>query len=218
MQDENLAFLARELWDLGVAVGRVIIVPDDIGEIARGVRELADTYDWVLTTGGIGPTHDDVTIDGVAAAFGVNVVTDPRLEERIRSHCGAETTPAHLRMARAPEGATVEGGENGHWPTIRMGKVFVFPGVPVILRRKFRHLRELFRQGSFYRESRRFRAEEVELAPILESVVRTHSRVRVGSYPQADHVLITLEGSDRQAVEAATASLDELSAVLGGQP
>ncbi|MDQ7007401.1 MAG: molybdopterin-binding protein [Acidobacteriota bacterium] len=208
VQDENLRFLARELWELGVSVERAVMVGDDIEEIATTLSALADRHDWVFTTGGIGPTHDDLTIDAVARAFGVEVVTAPRLEQLIRARWGDRTTAAHLRMARVPRGAVLEGGDQPGWPTVRMENVVILPGVPAILRRKFQALRERFRCGRFHRRSVAYAAEEVDLAPILERVAAKHPAVRIGSYPQEDHVLITLEGRDDPQVQAAARTLE----------
>ena len=105
VRDENLARLAAALWERGVAVRRAVFLPDEVEEIAREVAAAAGSHDWVVTTGGIGPTHDDVTMEGVARAFGVPLVRHPGMEAAIRRTFGEGTTDVHLRMALAPEGA-----------------------------------------------------------------------------------------------------------------
>lgn len=214
VQDENLRFLARELWEVGVSVERAVVVGDDVQQIATALAELSAGHDWVFTTGGIGPTHDDRTIDAVARAFGVPVVLAPQLERLIRARWGDRATAAHLRMARVPQGATLEGADRLGWPTVRMRNVIILPGVPSILRHKFEALREIFRCGTFHRRSLTFAAEEVDLAPLLERIAAEHPTVRIGSYPQEDHVLITVEGRRDVEVEAATDALQRATTNL----
>src|SRR5438876_153397 len=108
VEDANVAVLARALRDLGVELRRVVMVQDDIPTIAREVKELAKTHDWLFTSGGVGPTHDDVTIEAVAEAFGVGVVTSPLMEKMLRDHYQERITDGHLRMALIPEGAALE--------------------------------------------------------------------------------------------------------------
>src|SRR5215468_4953649 len=101
----NLQVLARELRGLGVLLRRAVLILDDVEEIAREVRALGASHDVVFTSGGVGPTHDDLTIEGVARAFGVKVVVSPEIEEMIRRYYGNRVTEGHLLMARVPAGA-----------------------------------------------------------------------------------------------------------------
>src|SRR5207244_3714861 len=94
-------------------------------------------HDFVFTSGGVGPTHDDVTIPAVAKAFDRPLAHDARLERMIREHFGARTTDGHLRMSELPEGASLLASESIPWPVIRIANVFVMPGVPEIFRIKF---------------------------------------------------------------------------------
>src|SRR5271166_365751 len=108
VEEANVAVLARELRALGVLLSRVVVVLDDIDTIAGEVTELSRTHDWVFTSGGVGPTHDDVTIEAVAKAFGVRVVSSPEMEGMLRAHYKERCSEGHLRMALIPEGATLE--------------------------------------------------------------------------------------------------------------
>ena len=211
VRDENLPFLADALWSLGVRVERATMIRDEIPAIALAVREAVAGSDFVLTTGGIGPTHDDVTIAGVAEAFRVRVVRHADLAARIRRHLGREPDEAELRMADVPEGAELVGGTTT-WPTIRMRNVYVLPGIPSILQRKFDELRDEFRGSPFHRVSRAFRTSETELAPRLERLVEAFPELEIGSYPEQERVLVTIEGQDAQAVANAGERLDTLTA------
>ena len=208
VEDANLAFLAGELWSLGVRVRRAEVVRDEIDVIADAVRGLSSAHHHVLTTGGIGPTHDDVTIAGVARAFGRDVVLHPDLEGRIRAHFGADVQEAHLRMARAPAGARLVGGASG-WPTLLVENVIILPGVPSILRKKFIDLKSHFSGTPIHRAVLGLRSDESTLAPLLDALCRRFPEVEIGSYPEPERVLVTIEGCDRAAVEGALAALED---------
>lgn len=216
VRDENAPHLARELWDLGVPVRRMEFCRDDVDEIAGAVGRLAPAHTWLFTTGGIGPTHDDVTIQGVARAFGVGVIVHPTLEQLVRSYFGERLEPSHLRMAWAPEGADLEGGDSGAWPTVKMRNVYILPGVPSILQRKFARLRERFRRAPLHRRSLTFRSDEARLAPLLGAVARSFPGVEVGSYPGPDHVLVTFESADPDLVDEAVAAVERESRGIPG--
>src|SRR5436190_13573168 len=133
--DANAAHLCRELRELGVDVRRISVIPDEVDVIAAEVREFSARHDIVFTSGGVGPTHDDVTIEGVARAMGVPVVRHPVLVGLLERYYGGAVTEASLRMAEVPEGAELV-GQSLRFPTILMGNVYVLPGVPEIFRQK----------------------------------------------------------------------------------
>ncbi len=108
VEEANVAVLARALRPLGVLLRRVVVVMDDVDTIAREVTDLSTAHDWLFTSGGVGPTHDDVTIEAVAKAFGVKVVSSPEMEAMLRAHYSERCTDGHLRMALVPEGAALE--------------------------------------------------------------------------------------------------------------
>src|SRR5918999_883683 len=148
--DANAAYLCRELRALGVDVRRISVIPDDVELIAREIAAFSADFDVVFTSGGVGPTHDDVTIEGAARAMGVAVVRDPTLVAMLRHYYGGALTEAHLKMAEIPEGAELLGDESVRFPTILMRNVYVLPGVPEIFRRKFDAIRERFRDAPFH--------------------------------------------------------------------
>jgi FAD synthetase len=110
VEEANARYLVRELRELGVRVARIEVVPDDADDIAASVRALSGRFDLVFSSGGVGPTHDDVTLPAIAAAFGMSMVTHPELERVLRTAFGDRLHPRDLRMARIPDGARLEYG------------------------------------------------------------------------------------------------------------
>ena len=219
VDEENARYLVRELRALGVAVGRIEVVPDVEDDIAASVRALAARFEVVFTSGGVGPTHDDVTLPAVAAAFGMDIVRHPELERLLRASFGERLHERDLRMADVPTGARLEYGGGGPgaagaraiWPVIVVRNVWVLPGVPTIFRRKFEAVRELFRATPIHGSAVYSREGEGAIAEVLDQVVAEFPGVQIGSYPHLDapdyRVKITVDGRDRAAVEAATALL-----------
>jgi molybdenum cofactor synthesis domain-containing protein len=208
--DANAAYLCRELRALGVDVRRIAVVPDEIGAIAPVIAEFSREWDIVFTSGGVGPTHDDVTIEGVARALGVPVVRHPRLVDLLRQYYGAQVNEAHLKMAEVPEGAELA-GESLRFPTIVAGNVYVLPGVPEIFRQKFEALRERFRDQPYHLKNVFVRIGEGVLAEYLNSLLREFPTLLLGSYPEFANpeyrVKITLESRDPACVEDALGAL-----------
>ena len=144
IQDANAAYLCRELRALGVDVRRIAVIPDEVGLIADEVVAFSREFDVVFTSGGVGPTHDDVTIEGVARAMGVAVVRHPTLVELIQRHFQGRATDAHLKMAEVPEGAELIVDGRLGFPTIKCENIYILPGIPEILEQKFQSLRDRF--------------------------------------------------------------------------
>jgi molybdenum cofactor synthesis domain-containing protein len=128
--DANAVYLCRELRALGVDVRRIVVIPDEVERIASEVIEFSRGFDVVFTSGGVGPTHDDVTIEGVARAFGVPVVRDPGMVAALEGFLGDHLNPARLRMAEIPEGAHPMTADGLVFPAVVMHNVYVLPGVP----------------------------------------------------------------------------------------
>jgi molybdenum cofactor synthesis domain-containing protein len=208
--DENARFLIDELRELGVALQRVTVIPDVIDEIAATVRDFSDRFDHVFTSGGVGPTHDDLTMEGVARAFGEGVVRHPDLEKVLREYYGAKLEERNLRMAEVPAGAHFVPGDHPTWPVIARKNVYILPGIPEIFRRKFTSIRERFRAAPYHLRCVFTTWEEGRLAADLDRIVAAYP-VQVGSYPKLDptdyKVKVTIESKDAAQVEAATADL-----------
>src|SRR5437762_7994968 len=148
--DANASYLCRELRALGVEVRKISVIPDEVELIAFEVGEHSRAFDVVFTSGGVGPTHDDVTIEGVARGLGVPVVRDPRLVRVLEGFHKGRLNEARLKMAEVPEGAELMAGEELAFPAVLVRNIYVLPGVPEIFRQKFGALRERFRESPFY--------------------------------------------------------------------
>jgi len=216
VDDENARHLVRELRELGVSVRRIEVIPDEVDEIVTAVRSMSARYDHVFTSGGVGPTHDDVTLPAVAAAFDMHIERRPELERLIRTAMAHTFHERDLRMADVPDGARLLYGQPAdatRWPVVAVRNVFVLPGVPAIFRRKFDSVRELFRSGPIHSRAVYSREGEGPIAAILDAVVAEFPMVAVGSYPHLDapdhKVKITFDGRDREMVERAAATIVE---------
>lgn len=214
-EDKNASFLIGEMYGLGVALRRIVVIPDDVEAIARAVRECSENFDFVFTSGGVGPTHDDVTIEGIARAFGRPVVRHPELEAMLRGYFGDGIDSARLRMADTPEGSELIREDGMRWPVLAINNVYVLPGVPELFRKKFESIRERFRAEPFYTCAIYTQEDEFDIAPRLDEVAAAHAEVEIGSYPtftRDDYrVKITIESKEQAAVERAR---DQLLSVL----
>jgi molybdenum cofactor synthesis domain-containing protein len=212
--DQNAAFLIGQLRELGVALRRVLVLPDVVDEIADAVHEFSGRYDHVFTSGGVGPTHDDLTMDGVARAFATTVVRHPELERLMRSYYGARLEERNLRMAEIPDGAELVTSDHLAWPVVAFRNVYILPGVPEIFRRKFLAIRERFRVAPFHLRNVYCDADEGAIAVHIDAVVAAYPDVALGSYPRLVEagwrVKVTLESKDGPRVEAAAAELVRL--------
>ena len=185
ISDQNLVVLARALRELGIDLTRVVMVQDRVDVIADEVRLLSREHDWLFTSGGIGPTHDDVTVEGVAKAFGVRVTVAAKMEAMLRAHYGTRIREGHLLMARIPEGARLVSNRAVPWPTVVCQNVWLFPGIPEVFAMKIPLLYdELRADAPFVSLSVMTTLEEGELKPLLDRVVADFGEVEIGSYPK----------------------------------
>src|SRR5580700_8966226 len=202
VEEANIPVLARALRQLGILLRRVVVVMDDVETIAREVVLLSREHDWLFTSGGVGPTHDDVTIEAVAKAFGVRVVTSPEMEAMLRAHYKERCTEGHLRMALVPEGAALEVTEEVTWPTIRLHNTWLLPGIPEVFRMKLPVVVARLGAGrpAFVSRAVYVKLDEGVIKPLLDAVVTTFPDVGVGSYPKwqdtAYKTKLTFDGRD----------------------
>jgi len=209
--DSNSPYLCSQLRELGVDVERIVTIPDDCDTIAAEVRRMSEAFDFVFTSGGIGPTHDDLTMDGVAAAFGRKVVRSDSMVARIQRAQGRAPDEGQLKMAMVPEGATLVDAGDLWFPAIIVENVFIFPGVPELLRKKFDSIRERFRGVPFLLRRVYVKQLESDLVPALNDLLQEFSELVLGSYPrfrEADYrVMLTLESRDAEYLQRALDSL-----------
>jgi molybdenum cofactor synthesis domain-containing protein len=208
VQDENGPFLARELRALGVDLRRIETVPDEVPLIVDALARCLSQARWVFTSGGIGPTHDDVTIAAVSQAFGRAVVLDERTLALLRSRFGEPLKPALRRLAEVPQGSRVEFHEGYIFPVISVENVVMLPGVPSLLREGFTRIRDRFRVSPIHTRALYFSVGESTLAEHLDATVARFPAVGIGSYPRfddADHrVKVTFDARDEAQVRAAS--------------
>lgn len=186
-QDENVSQVALWLNEQGIRLAEVRIVPDDTARIVASVNELRSTYDYLFTTGGIGPTHDDITVDAMAAAFNVRVVEHPGarriLEDYYRGRTGG-LTAARLRMARIPEGAELIVNPSSGAPGIRIENVYILAGVPAIAASMLKSLASMLEGGKpVVSVTVGARVPESDVADLLRETEAANPGVAIGSYP-----------------------------------
>jgi len=202
----NAAWLGRQLAASGVTVERTTAVPDRLSDIARVVNEYHAEYDAVIVTGGLGPTHDDKTIEGVAAAFGREVVESDEALTWLEEHGGYQREDLTDGTGHVPAGATVLPNHEGVAPGCVVEQCYVLPGVPAEMKRMFEEI-----DGDFSGQERHVtvvEAAEPESA-LLDRLATVQERyaVKVGSYP-GDNVRVKFEGTDPDIVAAAAAWLE----------
>lgn len=188
-QDKNIAQLASWLNDQGIQLAEVRVVPDVEERIVEAVNALRIRYDYLFTTGGIGPTHDDITIDAIAAAFGVPVIVHPRAKKLLEDYYanradGLKLTEARLRMARTPEGAElIENGATGA-PGVKVDNVYILAGVPHIAQAMMEALSGKLEGGRpMVSVTVGARVPESDVADLLRETQAEHDGVAIGSYP-----------------------------------
>ena len=184
-EDENIAYIASYLTRIGIALREIRVVPDLEGEIIAAVNELRRRFTYVFTTGGIGPTHDDVTTDAIAKAFNVEVVVDPEAVVAMRRHFSdKELSPARLRMARIPKGAILIDNAISRAPGFMIENVIVMAGVPRIMQVMLDAVAPRLAKGRpMLSRAVRIDAPEGDAAPGLAELQSAHPGVEIGSYP-----------------------------------
>lgn len=205
VDEANARYMTVELRALGVDLKRIAIIRDELPEIAREVGAMAALYDHVITSGGVGSTHDDVTMEGIAQGLGVPLERNDFIEQRIRKHFGDRATPSVLRMADLPAGAELVGQGTLLHPIVRARNVWILPGVPEYLRAKFEHMRPYLRSSPIHLRQIFVRQGEDEIGDFLREALAAVPGIEIGSYPRFDtaeyKVKITIEARDRALVD-----------------
>lgn len=223
-QDTNLAYLAAGLNEVGVTLREARVVADIVEEIVAAVNELRTRYDYLFTTGGIGPTHDDITSESVAKAFRVPWTLHPEAHRIFLDHYKpGELNEARLRMAHTPEGASLVKNAVSRAPGFRMGNVFVFAGIPRVMQAMFDAVKHDLRGGRpmLARTVSCHLAEGV-IAKGLGEIQGRYADLDIGSYPFYRRgefgTSLVLRGRDAERLAAGTAEVVTLVRDLGGTP
>jgi len=223
-QDANINYLAKGLVALGIRLMEVRVIPDDAATIIATLDAMRTQFDYVFTTGGIGPTHDDITAESIAKAFGVPLVLDPRAVALLTRHYGtSDLNDARLRMARIPEGASLVDNPVSAAPGFRIGNVFVLAGVPSICRAMFDGLKADLQGGDLV-HSRTVSVfiGEGKIAKELGDLQARYPMLEIGSYPFFRQgkfgTSLVLRGTDPQLLGAAVDELRRIIYGLGANP
>lgn len=213
-KDKNIGYLAEYLTGLGIDLKEVRVVPDEAARIVEAVNALRVGYTYLFTTGGIGPTHDDITADGVAAAFGVSIGEDERALAMLRErYTEQDLNAARRRMARIPAGADLIENPISKAPGFRLGNVIVMAGVPAIMQAMLDNVAPTLQTGV------KVLSEHVSTGGLAEGVYATvlaevatgHPAISIGSYPSfrdgGFHNEVVLRGRDAAALAAAKAAV-----------
>ena len=230
-KDKNIGYIAEYLTAIGVDLKEVRIVADDEPEIVAALNALRGRYTYVFTTGGIGPTHDDITADCVAKAFGVPIDHDPQavavMRERFAA-MGTEMNEARMRMARVPAGAELVRNKISAAPGFWIGNVIVMAGVPAIMQTMLDEVAPKLNTGArMLSETVRADAREGDIGKELGEVAKAHPGTSIGSYPFFDEARgpntnIVVRARDPAALAAAKAAVESMlarvKATLGQTP
>jgi molybdenum cofactor synthesis domain-containing protein len=231
IRDENGHFLARSLRRRGIRLVELAVVGDDEAVIGAALLRLADRASTVFTSGGVGPTHDDVTLAAIARATGRPLERNVEMESELRKHYGERISEAALAMADLPRGTALLARQG--WPVLRLDleppcstRVYILPGVPSLLRAKVEHLEaipgELPQGDGWHLALLHTNLDESNLAPHLDAIVAAFPGVDIGSYPRWSrgpdgaihyHVRVTFE-APREHASRAEAARDQLTRVL----
>ena len=222
-KDRNIGYIAEYLARVGVEMREARVVPDVEEEIVAALNALRARYDYVFTTGGIGPTHDDITADAVAKAFGVTIDEDPRaMAVMMQRYIPSDLTPARRRMARIPAGADLIDNPVSKAPGFRIGNVIVMAGVPSVMQAMLDHAVQGLRTGTI------MLVETLEAGGLPEGrygvalgeIAAAHPQVGIGSYPSfADGKFrnsIVVRGKEPGAVAEAKAAVEAMIEKLSG--
>jgi molybdenum cofactor synthesis domain-containing protein len=184
-EDANLNYLARWLGEVGITLAEVRVVADDQDDVVRAVNDCRPRYDYVFTTGGIGPTHDDITAQCIAAAFNVPLQVNAEARRILEGYSGeGHVNEARMRMAQVPAGATLIDNPVSAAPGFQMDNVFVLAGIPVVMQAMLEKLRDRLEGGArVTTRSLTVHAGESNIAAVLGAVQECHGSLSLGSYP-----------------------------------
>ena len=220
-KDRNIGYIAEYLGKIGVDLREARVVPDVEEEIVAALNALRSRYDYVVTTGGIGPTHDDITADAVARAFDVSISEDPRVIALMAQRYGpGEFTPARRRMARIPDGAELVSNPVSTAPGFHIGNVFVLAGVPQVMQAMLDVAVKSMRTGATMAVEtiEAGTTPEGRYGDALGAIAKALPTVSIGSYPSYKdgrfNNQIVVRGKDPEAVDAARQAVEAMLAAM----
>ena len=220
-KDKNIGFIAEYLTNIGIDLKEVRVVSDDEAAIIEALDALRARYTYVFTTGGIGPTHDDITADAVAKAFGVKIDHHPDVVARFRQRFSeAELNEARLRMTRIPDGAELIDSATILAPGFKIGNVIVMAGVPSIMQAMMDIVSPKLKSGArMLSESVRANAREGDIGTPLRAIQDAHPETSIGSYPFLDedakpNTNIVVRSRDAEKIRAAMVEVEAMLAKL----
>jgi molybdenum cofactor synthesis domain-containing protein len=222
-KDANLGIIADWAGVMGLDLKEARVVSDDEEDIVAAVNALRQRYDYVFTTGGIGPTHDDITADAVGKAFGLPVGHHPEAVRILKEHfarMGREANEARMRMARTPEGAELIDNPVSRAPGFRVGNVFVMAGIPKVMTAMLESISQMISPGRpMISASVEVDAAEGDIAGPLKDIQARHGSVAIGCYPRQTEkgycATIVVRSRDQAALAAAAAEVNALAERLG---
>ena len=224
-QESNLKFLAKKLSDMGIDVGECRIVSDNQEAIIQAVNALRTTYRYVFTTGGIGPTHDDITADSIAAAFNRPLEVDAVAKQLVAKACAKSGVPlnaARLRMARIPKGSQLIDNPVSYAPGFQIDNVYVMAGVPKIMQAMFTGLADQLEKGpALIAQSLTCNLPEGTMAAPLSEIDSHYPQLNIGSYPSFSatgfSVTLVIRGQDEDMISACFNAIKAMVIELGGE-
>ena len=225
-KDKNIGYVAEYLTNIGIDLKEVRVVPDEEPEIVAALNALRARYNYVFTTGGIGPTHDDITADAVAKAFGVPIDYDPRVVEILRARLvqtGGVMNEARMRMARLPAGAELVLNKISAAPGFRIGNVIVMAGIPQVMQAMLEYVTPQLKTGAkMLSETVRADCREGDIGTELGAIAAAHPGVVIGSYPfmdekRAANAHVVMRSRDSQKLAAAKAAVEAMLARVQAQ-
>jgi molybdenum cofactor synthesis domain-containing protein len=218
-KDKNIGFIAEYLTDIGIDLKEVRVVPDEEAEVVAAVNALRARYTYLFTTGGIGPTHDDITADCVAKAFGVPLHYHPQAVEIMRARVaatGGVMNEARMRMTRVPKGAALVLNKISAAPGFWIGNVIVMAGIPSVMQAMLDYVAPQLETGAkMLSETIRADCREGDIGTELGAIAKTHVDVVIGSYPFVDeknlaNTNVVVRSRDRQKLIAAKDAVEAM--------
>ena len=217
IQDKNVSFIAQRLAKLGIVLSEVRIVPDIKEKISKAILDLKSENNYVFTTGGIGPTHDDITSESIAYSLNLELEINQIAYEMIKQYYesrGDKLNDARTKMAIMPKGAELINNDFTKAPGFKIENIFVLAGIPEIMQNMFGYLEQYLEKGeSIESSSLKIFTGESQIADILEKIQNSYQEIDIGSYPfksdEKHATEIVFKGRDLEKIEKAKAELEE---------